>query len=111
MFICSPFRGEETKNTKLARRYARYAYDRGCLPVAPHLYFPQFLNEHDPIERNTGIKCGIALMQLCQEVWVFGANISSGMSEEISEATCCGILVRYFRWGGGEIKEGSSTNE
>lgn len=43
VFICSPFRGAEEKNVELARKYARFAYEKGCLPVVPHLYFPQFL--------------------------------------------------------------------
>lgn len=47
VFICSPFRGAEEKNVELARKYARFAYEKGCLPVVPHLYFPQFLKESD----------------------------------------------------------------
>lgn len=39
VFICSPFRGAEEKNVELARKYARFAYEKGCLPVVPHLYF------------------------------------------------------------------------
>ena len=40
VFICSPFRGAEEKNMEPARKYARFAYEKGCLPVVPHFYFP-----------------------------------------------------------------------
>ncbi|WP_337833210.1 DUF7768 domain-containing protein [Desulfoscipio gibsoniae] len=32
----------------------------------------------------------------CDELWVFGSNISSGMSKEISKAKERGIPIRYF---------------
>lgn len=51
VFICSPFRGDVKGNTEKARRYCRKAYESGCLPVAPHLLFPQFLDEMNEAER------------------------------------------------------------
>ena len=63
VFICSPFRGAEEKNVELARKYARFAYEKGCLPVVPHLYFPQFLKESDVQERMAGIQFGLSLLK------------------------------------------------
>ena len=65
VFICSPFRGAEEKNVELARKYARFAYEKGCLPVVPHLYFPQFLKESDVQERMAGIQFGLSLLKEC----------------------------------------------
>lgn len=67
VFICSPFRGAEEKNVELARKYARFAYEKGCLPVVPHLYFPQFLKESDVQERMAGIQFGLSLLKECRE--------------------------------------------
>lgn len=67
MFICSPFRGAEEKNVELARKYARFAYEKGCLPVVPHLYFPQFLKESDVQERMAGIQFGLSLLKECRD--------------------------------------------
>lgn len=57
----------------------------GNLPIAPHLYFTQFLGE-DNKERDLGILMGLELMELCDEVWVFGETISEGMRREIEYA-------------------------
>ena len=37
-----------------------------------------------------------ALGALCQEVWVFGENISAGMSQEIDQAERHNMTIRYF---------------
>ncbi|HIU77587.1 MAG TPA: hypothetical protein IAC62_16990 [Candidatus Pelethocola excrementipullorum] len=82
VFISSPFRGDVEGNTKKARAYSRVAYEEGCIPVAPHLLFPQFLNENDERERASGIAMGLELLFDCDEVWVFGAA-TEGMEQEI----------------------------
>lgn len=65
VFICSPFRGDVKGNTEKARRYCRKAYEAGCLPVAPHLLFPQFLDEMNEAERASGIAMGLELLLIC----------------------------------------------
>ena len=107
VFICSPFRGNEGLNTRLAKQYARYAYKKGHLPIAPHLYFPQFLKEVNMEERMAGIQFGLEFMTECKEVWVFGEQISEGMYLEIAEATRLGILIWYFVEENGEFVERS----
>ena len=77
VYICSPFAGEVEKNIEAARNYSRFAVDKGYIPIAPHLLFPQFLNDADPRERQLGLFFGNALMSKCSEVWVFGNRISS----------------------------------
>ena len=44
VYICSPFAGDIEKNVVAARTYSRFAVEQGCIPIAPHLLFPQFLN-------------------------------------------------------------------
>lgn len=68
IFICSPFGGDLKGNSEKATRYCRKAYEEGCLPIAPHLMFPQFLNEYSLKERTDGISMGLELMQECDEV-------------------------------------------
>ncbi|WP_395013556.1 hypothetical protein [Robinsoniella peoriensis] len=82
VFICSPYRGEVKRNTKNACGYCRMAYEEGCLPIAPHLLFPQFLNEDSLKERTDGIAMGMELLLECDEVWVFG-RATEGMEQEI----------------------------
>lgn len=96
VYICSPFAGDIEANVAAARRYSRFAVDEGYIPIAPHLLFPQFLNDADPQERELGLFFGNALMSKCSEVWVFGSHISSGMEAEINRAKWKNYRLRYF---------------
>ena len=96
IYICSPYSGDTQTNTLRAREYCRAAMEEGYLPVAPHLYFPQFLDDTLPEERETGLCIFERLLVRCAEVWVFGGRISSGMKREMACAEANGIPVRYF---------------
>ena len=45
-------------NARKAAAYCRMACEEGHLPIAPHLLFPQFLNEGIEEERRLGIAIG-----------------------------------------------------
>ena len=51
VYICSPYAGDIDANTDAARRYSRFAVESGCLPITPHLFFPQFMDDSNPEER------------------------------------------------------------
>jgi len=96
VFVCSPYAGDIKRNTENARRYSRYAIQQNCIPIAPHLLFPQFLDDTDRQERNLGLFFGIVLMSKCAELWVFGDVITAGMSVEIEKAKRRNLPIRYF---------------
>lgn len=96
VYICSPFAGDIDTNVKAARAYSRFAVEAGYIPIAPHLLFPQFLNDADPQERQLGLFFGNALMSKCSEVWVFGKHISPVMEAEIERAKWKNYRLRYF---------------
>ena len=96
VYICSPYAGDIESNTAAARRYCRFAVEAGYIPIAPHLLFPQFLNDSDPKERELGLFFGNALLSKCAEMFVFGSRISEGMEAEIKRATWKGHRIRYF---------------
>ena len=96
VYICSPYSGDVVGNVAAARRYCRFAVDKGFIPIAPHLLYPQFLNDDDPSERELGLFFGNALLSKCAEVWGFGSRISSGMEAEIKRAKWKGYHLRYF---------------
>lgn len=83
VYICSPYRGNTVSNELKAREYCRKAYDAGYLPVAPHLLFPQFLNESMPEERENGLEMAKALLRRCRCIAICGEEISDGMMDEI----------------------------
>ena len=68
-------------------------YERGARFFAPHLLYPQLLNDANPHERQTGLDMGIAMLSRCDELWCYGDRISPGMRLEIEEAARLGIPV------------------
>ena len=105
VFICSPFAGNIERNTRRARDFCRFAVSENCIPIAPHLLFPQFLNDNDPKERQLGLFFGNALMSKCAEVWVFGSIISPGMAAEIKRAKWKDYRLRYFNENCEEVQK------
>ena len=66
VFICSPFAGNIERNTRRARDFCRFAVSENCIPIAPHLLFPQFMEESDPEQRRLGIFFGSGLTEQVQ---------------------------------------------
>lgn len=99
VFICSPLRGDFEENKRRAKMFCRYVALNGGYPVAPHVYFTEFLDEYSEEERRLGIELGKKELLVCSVVYVFKPNYescSSGMREEIDLANLVGIPVRYF---------------
>lgn len=96
IYVCSPYRGNTAANVKAAQKYCRQIFEQGDMPVAPHLYLPQFLNDDNPDERNCSLKMGLRLIDYCAEIWVYGDKISDGMKGEIEYAEYTGKPVKYF---------------
>ena len=105
VYICSPYAGDVERNKKAARRYSLFAVSKGYIPIAPHLLFPQFLNDSDPAERKLGLLFATTLMSKCSEVWVFGESISAGMQAEIKRAKWKNYRLRYFNENCEEVSE------
>ena len=96
VYICSPYSSDPEGNTQRAREFCRFALDKGQIPLAPHLMFPQFMNDSDVTERELALFMDIVLMGKCDELWVLGRSISDGMSIEIEKALKRRQKVRYF---------------
>lgn len=96
VYICSPYAGDTERNAEKARRYSRFAVRNACIPLAPHLLFPQFMDDAVPAERSIALFMGMVLLGKCEQVWVFGTTISAGMAAEIEKAKKKQIPIRYF---------------
>ncbi len=96
VYICSPYAGDITKNVMNARKYSRFAFEQKTIPLAPHLLFPQFMNDENPEEREAALHFNYVLLGKCEELWVFGDIISDGMAHEIGIAKKRRQKIRYF---------------
>ena len=51
VYICSPYAGDVERNVNMARVYSRFAVRNTCIPITPHLLYPQFMDDGSPAER------------------------------------------------------------
>ncbi len=91
VFIASPLRSDtpegEESNKQYALDFIKKLWDKkGEIGFAPHLYFTQFLDDHDEEERLAGMECGAHVMRICQRMYVVGPILSEGMEAEIGIA-------------------------
>jgi len=96
VYICSPFRGDVGRNTENARRYCAFAVRKGAIPFAPHLLYPQFMDDTVESERELALFMGRVMLDKCAELWVFGDVVSEGMRMEIERAKAKSKKIRYY---------------
>lgn len=96
VYICSPYRGDTEKNTKNVKRYCLFTSLERKIPVAPHLYFTQFLDDGSSLERYEGTQMGLELMQYCEEMRIYCTELTEGMIAEIRRARELNLKLRFF---------------
>jgi hypothetical protein len=103
VYIASPYAGDVEANTKFAIDACRVAIACGHTPIAPHLLYPQILDDSNPSQREMALRFGQNLIAVCGEFWICGDDISPGMANEIREAEALGIKTK--RLGTQKIEE------
>lgn len=96
VYIASPYAGDTETNVRRAQGYCRFAVTKNCIPIAPHLHYPQFMDDSDKEQRELGLFFALVLLGKCDELWIFGDRVSNGMSQEIKKAEKRGIPIRRF---------------
>ncbi len=94
VYIASPLSGAVEQNLDFARQACLNAMSQGVTPFAPHLLYPQMLDDGDPAQRELGMKMGNQVLALCDELWLCGDVISTGMRKEYELAEELNIPVR-----------------
>ncbi len=79
-FLSFPFADNPEWNKEEVKRYANVLWNNGLNPIVPHLNFC-FLNEES--DRMEILESCLDLINLTEEFWVCGTNISTGMQYEI----------------------------
>lgn len=97
VYICAPLGGNVEENLRNVRRYTKYALLCGAAPVVPHFY-AECLNDHNPKERELGMAAGLSLLWFCDEMWIFGDEVSEGMKAEMQFCKSLNIPVRKVRY-------------
>lgn len=101
-FLCSPLRAtspeEKELNIKFAQNACHTIISRfGYNSIAPHLFYPQFLDDENDTERALGLKLAKDLLKRCDVIFVFtGRGISAGMAQEIKFANSLNKRIVYL---------------
>lgn len=96
VYICAPLGGNVLFNLEQVRRYTKYALVCGTAPVVPHFY-AECLDDSIKREREIGMAAGLSLLWFCDELWIFGDEITSGMESEIRFCKNLNIPTRKIR--------------
>ena len=86
VFICHPYQGME-ENLERIKAYCKEALNYNCVPIAPALHYPLFLDDSIKEQRDTGLACSCKLISVCDEFWICGSGPETeGMTKEIAFA-------------------------
>lgn len=96
IYVASPYKGDTKANTENAKKYALFVSKHTLVPIVPHLYLTQFLNDDIAEDRKAGLALGLQMLKRCHEMWVFGERISEGMKAEVEFSKRHNIPIRYF---------------
>lgn len=94
VYICAPLRSGEEKDIEFARQKAQEVFKTGAVPVCPHLMFPPISDLESPEHTQAVQEMGLRLAAACQQVNVYGSELTDVMLAEIQQATRLGIEVR-----------------
>ena len=84
----SPFSGDMERNRQYAIRACVDCLKRGEVPYASHLFFPQFLNELAPEQRELGLTAGYAMWNVATKIVLYcDLGKSGGMLRAAERAT------------------------
>lgn len=106
--IESPFKGQgdnpeaiiEDRKKKMdyARECCRDSYTRGEHPFASHLFYPQFMNDNDPTERQAGINFGYDHWKDARSVVFYvDLGLSDGMIAALRRAIDKKLAIEFRR--------------
>lgn len=97
VYLAHPISGNVQGNLKSIREYVRIINLQYPDIVPLVSYYADVVSLHDdvPEERARGFKNNFAVIERCDELWVLGSVVSSGMSMEIKHAESVGIPVIY----------------
>ena len=94
VYICSQYgsRGDKATNLELAKFFCMLVIEEGKIPICPHLFYSQVLNDDVESQRAAGMRIGLDLLKDCMELRIF-TGISEGMKGEILKAREWGIPI------------------
>jgi|TARA_R110001592_G_scaffold155947_2_gene386053 hypothetical protein len=94
VYICQPLYDSEDVINK-AKHYCRFLTNLGYNPFSPCLYYSSFLDFKNKKERQQALTSAIDMIRHCEQVFIFGNYVSSGMYAELESATLHNKPIHY----------------
>lgn len=100
-YICSPLSADTNEKRSHNMEQAKFYLMQmkrlyHCRTFASHAHLPLMLDDTIPEERETGMRIGRVLMELCDILIICGNHVSNGMKEEIRSAFESGKEVYWY---------------
>lgn len=99
IFLAHPVRDVDgytlEQNLERAERWYRWICDSfpGVSPVAPWIISCRVFDDADADQRDAGLVRNEAVIEACDEVWLVGGRVTSGMARERDHALASGKPV------------------
>ena len=84
--------GSDHAGYELKLKVIEHLRELGYTPIAPHLMFPQFMDDDIPSERKDAMDMAKDILRRCRVLVVCGKELSDGMMQEIALAKHLGIV-------------------
>ena len=94
VYICFQSSGILPKDIGMAKMYSRFAVDNKAIPISSDLLLSMCMEKE--IENDTFLFIDNVLLGKCEELWVFGTNITDEMKYKITRSKRKNKQVRYF---------------
>lgn len=109
-YIISRYSGTKREikfNVRVARLIARKVLNEGFIPIVPHIYFTQFLDDRNYYEHKQGTEIALDLLRESDRatVVIIDGQISEGMKAEIECANELGMTVQVLNFTKAGIKK------
>ncbi len=92
VYVCSPYGGLR-ENAKRAHEYGQSIAKEGYIPIIPHKMWHGIFKDDVPEQRGEALMARLELLKKCDQLRVFGKEITPGMAQEINFARAHGIPV------------------
>lgn len=93
VFICSPFDGDTDESMDMITSYIRYALMNEVVPIVPQIY--TLFTDDGTIGVDMVTRAKRELLWVCDELWVFGNEITGKMQTEIDFCKNLNVAIRY----------------
>lgn len=90
VFLCAPL-----YQSSGIEKYTEYLLRCGAAPVAPHFFVP-CLDRRNPDDVKLAWRAETSLLWMCDEMWVFGDELTSDMKKLIAFAENLPIPIQYI---------------